>query len=331
MNLFLRTLRYWSLCWGIVACQPARQPYTTLEGQAQGTTFRIVYAGEGKADFTKPVDSLFRLIDRSMSLWDSTSLISRINRNEPNLRVDGHFTTVYERARQIAEQTGGAFDVTVGPLVNAWGFSYKKGQPPPGPRLIDSLRQGVGYRKMHLLNGVLKKDHPNMALDFNALAQGYTVDLVAGFLEKYRVANYLVEIGGEVRAKGTNPTGEPWQVGIDKPVEDDTHERILQTVVPLSGRSLATSGSYRKFVVRNGKKFSHAIDPRTGYPITHQLLSVSVIADDCMTADAYATAFLVMGLEKAVPIARAQGMELFGISYGAGGKLTVVATEGFGK
>lgn len=320
---------YLSLVWGVLACQPSQPAYTTLEGQAQGTTFRIVYAASD--DLAPAIDSLFRVIDRSMSLWDSASLISRINRNEPGVRPDEHFQTVYERARQVSEQTGGAFDVTVGPLVKAWGFSYKKGLPPPTDSQVDSLLQLVGYRKLSLRNGILQKENPNMAVDFNALAQGYTVDLIGHFLEKRRIRDYLVELGGEVRAVGRNPSGEAWQVGIDKPVEDRTDSRVLQVVVPLSGRSLATSGSYRKFIVRNGKKYSHAIDPRTGRPIDHNLLSVSVIADDCMTADAYATAFLVMGLEKALPIARAQGLEVYGISADAGGSLSVRSTEGFGK
>lgn len=305
------------------SCKPEAPAYLHLEGQAQGTTFSIVYRDSLGRDFSKPVDSLFRLIDHSMSLWDSMSIISRMNRNEAGVRADEHFTAVFQRSYEVWKATGGAFDLTVGPLVEAWGFSYKKGLPPPDSAEVDSLRQLVGFEKVGLENGILAKSDPRMEVDVNAIAQGYTVDVMARFLEQHGVRDYLVEIGGEVRTSGHNEKGEPWRVGIDKPLEHETEGRPLQAVVSLSGKSLATSGSYRKFVVRDGKKYSHAIDPATGYPITHNLLSVSVLADDCTTADAFATAFLVVGLEKAREIAREQGLEVYGIYAGAGDSLQV--------
>lgn len=298
-----------------------------LEGQAQGTTFRIVYAG--RADYSKSIDSLFRVIDRSLSLWDTASIISGFNAKRPNVRADGHFETVFAKAQEVSRQTGGVFDASVGPLVKAWGFSRKKGLAPPTPRQVDSLRQLVDFRKMSLVNGVLVKGHPGMDVDLNAIAQGYTVDVMAEFLRKKGIPRYLVEIGGEVRAAGLNERGQPWQIGIDKPTDSLTAGRSLQTVVPLRDQALATSGSYRKFIVVKGQKFSHAIDPRTGYPVTHRLLSVSVKAGDCATADAYATAFLVMGLEKALPIARRLKLEVYGISSSPDGHLVTYATPGF--
>ncbi|GAA4404223.1 FAD:protein FMN transferase [Nibrella viscosa] len=331
MTLPYRYLVIACLLFVLGACRFNRRSYTELEGQAQGTTFRIVYLDPQGRDFSQSVDSLFRLIDRSMSLWDSTSTISRLNRNEPGVKADAHFGTVYEQAYSVSQATDGLFDVTVGPLVKAWGFSVKKGLPPPTARQIDSLRRLIGYQKVKLNGEVLTKADPRMQLDFNALAQGYTVDVVAEFLQKRGIRNYLVEIGGEVRTLGTNERRERWQVGIDKPLDTPTEGRPLQTVIPLSGKSLATSGSYRKFVVRDGKKYSHAIDPKTGYPITHNLLSVSVVADDCITADAYATAFLVMGLEKAIPLAMAKGMELYGVYADSTGAFRVQTTPGFGK
>jgi thiamine biosynthesis lipoprotein len=304
--------------------------YQRLEGKAQGTTFSIVYRDSLSRDFSGPVDSLFRLIDRSMSVWDTASIISRINRNEPGVRVDEHFTAVFNRAREVSALTGGAFDVTVGPLVKAWGFSYKKGLPLPGPDQVDSLRALVGYERLRLDDGLLIKADPRMEVDFNAIAQGYTVDLIAAFLQRHGLRDYLVEIGGEVRTAGVNEQGKPWQIGIDKPVENAAG-RPLQTTVAVSGRALATSGSYRKFVERDGRKYSHAIDPKTGYPITHNLLSVSVLAGDCTSADAFATAFLVMGMEKALETAPAHGLEIYCIYADEAGGLQVRATPGFSR
>lgn len=310
---------YWLLpvfsALALLACQASQRRYMHLEGQAQGTTFHITYADAQGRDFSASVDSLFRVIDRSMSLWDSTSTIRRLNRNEADVPLDEHFVAVFERSQQLAQATEGVFDITVGPLVRAWGFSYKKGLPPPDSAQVDSLRQVVGYSKVRIANGRLQKDDPRIELDMNAIAQGYTVDLIADFLEQQGIEHYMIEVGGEVRTAGVNERGEAWRIGIDKPTADpaDAQKRPLQTVVPLSGKAMATSGSYRKFIERNGKKFSHAIDPRTGYPVSHQLLSVTVVADDCTTADAYATAFLVMGLDKALPIAERAGLQLYAI------------------
>lgn len=310
-----RMTKYVVLITLLASCGKEKPSYLALTGKAQGTTFNITYQDLQKRDFSQPVDSLFRLIDKSMSLWDSTSVISRANRNEPGVQVDEHFAAVFQKAHETSESTGGAFDVTVGPLVKAWGFSLKKGLPPPDSSQVDSLMQLVGFQKIRLENGVLQKADPRMEVDFNAIAQGYTVDLISSFLEKNGVKNYLVEIGGEVRTLGVNDRNEVWKIGIDKPVENEKEgSRPLQTTVALSGKSLATSGSYRKFVMREGKKFSHAIVPRTGYPVSHNLLSVSVIADDCASADAYATAFLVMGTDKAMELAGRLGLEIYCIS-----------------
>jgi FAD:protein FMN transferase len=320
----------WLWCVLLVGCQqPDRAEYTRLEGRAQGTTFRIVYQDSLERDFSASVDSLFRVMDRSMSLWDSTSVISGFNANRSYVRADAHFTHVFRRAQEVSADTEGYFDCTVGPLVKAWGFSFKKGGPPPDAARVDSLLRYVGYRKVQLQEGTLLKEHPQLEVDFNAIAQGYTVDVIADFLKSRGIRNYLVEVGGEVLAEGRNDRGETWHIGIDKPQDTNGAGRPLQTVVPLSGRALATSGSYRKYVERDGRRYSHAIDPHTGSPITHRLLSISVIADDCMTADAYATAFLVMGLDKAKPIAKARNLELYGIYEGNEGTLEVYSTPGF--
>ncbi len=310
-----------------LACRSPKHPYIHLRGEAQGTTFHIAYADPQGRDFSATVDSLFRLIDRSMSLWDSTSVIRRINRNEPNVLLDEHFVAVFERSQQLAQLTNGAFDITVAPLVRAWGFSYKKGLPPPDTATVDSLRQLVGYIKVRLHNGTLQKDDPHIEIDMNAIAQGYTVDLIADFLERNGIAHYMVEVGGEVRAAGQNERSETWRIGIDKPTEETQgKKRPLQAVVALRNKALATSGSYRKFIERDGKKFSHAIDPKTGYPVQHQLLRVSVMADDCTTADALATAFLVLGLEPSLPIAQRAGVQLYAIYADEAGALHTYST-----
>lgn len=303
--------------------------YTRLEGNAQGTTFSIVYRDSLKRDFSLQVDSLFRLIDKSMSLWDEGSIISRLNRNEPGVRADEHFSAVFTKAREVSEATGGAFDVTVGPLVKAWGFSIKKDLPPPDSMQVDSLLQLVGYQKVIFENGWLVKPDPRMEIDFNAIAQGYTVDLIAGFLMRNGVRDYMVEVGGEVRTAGITERNTVWNIGIDKPLANESEGRVLQATVALDNKSLATSGSYRKFVVRDGRRFSHAIDPATGFPITHNLLSVSVLAGDCTTADAYATAFLVLGMEKAKEIARNKDLEWYCIYEDDNGRLQVQYSPGF--
>ncbi|MEO6132728.1 MAG: FAD:protein FMN transferase [Saprospiraceae bacterium] len=313
-----------------VSCQK-QVPYTSLTGTAQGTTFTIRYQDKEQRDFSQSVDSLFRLIDKSMSLWDSTSLIRRINRNEKDLKLDQHFINVFNSSREISDLTDGAFDVTVSPLVNAWGFSYKKGLPPPDSSLVDSLKHFIGFKRVMIENGVLQKQDPRIELDFNAIAQGYTVDLVSAFLETHGIKNYLVEIGGEVRASGVNERDSIWMIGIDKPVEVASDERLLQTTIGLQNKSIATSGSYRKFIERDGKKYSHFISPETGYPVQHNLLSVSVMADNCTSADGYATAFMVMGLEKTMDKVKTLHLDVYCIYADGNGMLKTMSTSGFGR
>ena len=313
------------------SCSKRDPAYIELAGKAQGTTFSIIYEDSYQRDFSEPIDSIFRIIDKSMSLWDSTSLITRINRNETDSITDTHFSTVWERSKEVWESTSGSFDPTVGPLVKAWGFSFKKGLPPPDSMEVDSLKDLVGLDKIRFENSVLNKEVPDMELDFNAIAQGYTVDLISAFLEKKGIRNYMVELGGEVRASGVNERDTTWVIGIDKPVESEDKERSLQTTVALKNKSLATSGSYRKYFEQNGKKYSHVIDPSTGYPVKHQMLSISVIADDCTTADAYATAFMVMGMDRAFETALDLDMEIYCIYSHDNGSLSVRSTPGFGK
>lgn len=313
------------------SCTDRRDTYITLEGQAQGTTFHIVYQDSLNRNFTQPIDSLFRLIDKSMSLWDSTSLINRINRNETNAVSDVHFQRVYDRSIEVSRDTEGAFDVTVGPLVRAWGFSVRKNLPLPDSAAIDSLLQFIGYQKLTWDQGHIIKSDPRIHLDFNAIAQGYTIDLISAFFTTNGIRQYLVELGGEVRAQGVNERNGPWQVGIDKPTDTLTNHRPLQTSISLHNKALATSGNYRKYIKKDDGKWSHIINPKTGYPTHDSLLSVSVLADDAMTADAYATAFLVMGLKSALEKSEARKLDIFCIYTSEDGTIQTVATPGFMK
>lgn len=314
------------------ACRPTPdRDYLHLAGEAQGTTFSIKYDDPARRDFTRSVDSLFRILDNHLSLWDTTSVICQINRKEESDSLpDSHFRYVLEAALEMANITHGAFDPTVAPLVRIWGFALDKNLPEPDSASLRNLLSRVGYEKIELIPGRLIRHVPGLEIDLNGLAQGYSVDLISDFLRARDVKNYMVEIGGEVYAAGVNERNEPWQIGIDKPVEEAAPAtRELQLAIPLSGRALATSGSYRKFREKGGRKISHIIDPRTGFPVPHQLVSVSVIAPNAMTADAWATAIMVLGLEKGMAMADSIGLEVFGITLEQDGRLTTRFTDAF--
>lgn len=267
-----------------------------IEGEAQGTTWHISYLSARNINYQTGIDSLLKKIDSSMSTYLPVSLISRINNNDSSVVVDKYFVDVFNKSMEVSEKTGGLFDVTIGPLVNAWGFGFGKKEK-VDRTLIDSLMQYVGFNKVRLEGHKITKSKPEIKLDFNAIAQGYTVDVLAAYLESRGVSNYLVEIGGELKAKGLK-YDDAWKVGIDRPEEISGSERKLEATIYLIERAMATSGNYRKFYEESGQKYSHIIDPRTGYPAKQNLLSATVLAKDGITADAYATAFMIMGLEK---------------------------------
>lgn len=302
--------------------------FKTLQGTAQGTTFSITY--QDRRDLTTEIDSLFKLIDQSMSLWVKTSLISKINQNQPYNGLDAHFIKVFDTSLEISKKTGGYFDMTVGPLVKAWGFGSEKNVIHPDNRQLDSMKRFTGYKKIRRQGQKILKDHPNMEIDFNAIAQGYTVDVMGNFLLSKGIINWLVEIGGEVRANGHNAEQKPWKVGIEKPGKPEDRQADMQVVAVLDNKSLGTSGSYRKFFEKDGKKYSHSIDPFTGKPVSHSVLSITVLAGNCISADALAKGFLVMGLEKAKISARKLKADFFAI-YEENGRLGTYATPGFQK
>lgn len=282
----------------LISCNRDINNTIAISGKAQGTSYHITYVAGEHSNYREAFDSLFRQIDLSLSSYDSNSIISKINRNDSTVIVDHYFLDVFNKSMEVSEKTKGLFDITVAPVTNAYGFGFKKREKITGG-LIDSLLRFVGYKKIRLTGNKVVKEMPHVMLDFNAIAQGYTVDVLTSFLESKGIKNYMVEVGGELRAKGTKLNDSSWTVGIQMPSENDEEASSLFARTRINNKSLATSGNYKRFYVEDGKKYSHIINPFTGYPAKNNLLSATVIANDCMTADAYATSFMVMGLEKA--------------------------------
>lgn len=271
-------------------------PYQHDEGQIFGTFYHITYQNDSSIQ----TDILAELqkVDNALSMFNKESIISHINRGE-NVETNEMFESVFNLAEKISDNTDGAFDITVAPLVNAWGFGFKTGNPPT-KQTVDSLRAIVGYKKVKLVNHSITKSDARIMLDCSAIAKGYGCDVVARLLEKRGIKNYMVEIGGEVVTHGISEKRLPWKIGVTKPSDDSLNvNNELQTVLNVKDRAMATSGNYRNFYYRGGKKYAHTIDPATGYPVQHSILSATVLAKCCAEADAYATAFMVMGMEKA--------------------------------
>ncbi len=285
----------------LAACNEKKYELATFNGFTQGTTYSIVYENNKNIDaqdLKEKVEKILHNFDMSLSVYIDSSVISRINKNE-DVAVDTFFTGVFDESAKISAMTNGAFDITVGPLVDAWGFG------PDGKRTFkasdhDSLMQLIGMSKVALVNGHIKKEDPRISLDVNAIAQGYSVDVICRYFDHLGLKDYLVEIGGEVRGKGTKD-GSLWKIGIDRPVDNNMFPgQDLQAVIKISDKALATSGNYRKFYIENGVKYSHEIDPVTGYPARNTLLSATILADQCGMADGIATACMVMGTEKSI-------------------------------
>lgn len=315
-----------------VACQPKKSEYLKISGFAQGTTYHITYENSKNQDYTNEINLLLKAFDKSCSMYDSTSIISRINDNDPTVDADKWFIDVFNKSAEVYALSDGALDITVGPVVRAWGF----GNAPVAKHdkaYIDSLLQYVGMDKVKLEGEKVIKQLPGVSLDVNAVAQGYSVDLVSQFFEEKGIRNYLVEIGGEVRCKGTNAKNSLWRVGIDRPSDDNIIPgEQIQAIVELNNRSMTTAGNYRKFYVENGVKYGHTIDPKTGFPTKNTLLSATVIADDAATADAWDTAFMVLGLEKSKEIlSKIPGIEVYFIYSNDKGEYEIFCSEGLKK
>ena len=279
--------------------QQRNTPFQKDEGMVFGTIYHITYQSD--TNYQKEIEAELQKVDNSLSPFNKTSIISRINRNE-KVKVDEMFSEVFQLAEKISGETDGAFDITVAPMVNAWGFGFKTGNPPTR-QTIDSLRAIVGFHTVSLQDSYVIKKNPKTMLDCSAIAKGYGTDVVARFLKKKGVQNFMVEIGGEIVVNGNNEKLQPWRIGINKPTDDSLNtSQAIQDVVSVSNIAMATSGNYRNFYYKNGKKYAHTIDPKTGYPVQHNILSATVFADDCATADAYATSFMVLGLDGAKKI-----------------------------
>ena len=303
-----------------------------LEGPTMGTTYHIVYAGESIADLQVGIDSVLTAVNASLSTYIPTSTISLINQSTLGAPMDEPMRVNFLKSAEVWLKSKGAFDPTVGPLVNAWGFGFQKMADNVDSSLVDSLKQFVGWEKLRISGDSLLKQ-PGVVVDFSAIAKGYGVDRVALYLESRGIGNYIVEIGGEVRAAGEKTKGFQWIAGIEKPIDDQTGtQRALQLSLPLKNRSMATSGNYRNFYELDGKKYAHTIHPKTGYPALSNLLSASVVADDCMTADAFATACMVLGFDAAKElIEREESLEAVLIYSDEQGKLQQYISPGLQK
>jgi len=281
-----------------LSCESPKNNLNIIEGDAIGTTFTVRYLDSSSNNYEFKIDSLIAAINKSSSTYIPTSDLSKINKGDTTVFADANLQEVFIKSERIYRETEGAFDPTVGILVNAWGFGPEKPIENLDSLKVQELLKFVGYNKVKLENGKIKKLSPEIYLDFNAIAKGYLVDMVSRMFEKNGVTNYMVEIGGEIRARGQNEKGLPWKIAIENPNADGT--RSFATVIELKDESIATSGNYRKFKLKeNGTKYVHTINPKTGFAKESNLLSASVISKlDCADVDGYATAFMEMGFEK---------------------------------
>lgn len=307
-------------------------PEVMLTGLTMGTTYTIKIADPGAearaTETAQDIGVLLQQVNNIFSTYREDSELSRFNNNDGSapFSLSDDLRRVFEISLEVSRQTRGAFDITVGPLVNAWGFGPDNPTHPPTGDEIAALRERIGYEKLTLENGALSKARPDVYCDLSAVAKGYGVDCVAHKLDELGIANYMVEIGGEVRTRGTHTAGTPWQIAIEKPV---TGQRTVERVVPLSDLSMATSGDYRNFFESNGRRYSHTIDPRTGQPIEHRLASVSVLHAECAWADAYATALNVLGPDDGYALAQRLGLQALFVVRNDDGSFSEKATPTF--
>lgn len=314
---------------GTVLILKKQVPYQTDQGIVFGTMYKITY--QSKENLKMEIESELQKVDNSLSPFNKKSVITHINHNE-DYSIDSMFTHVFHLAKAISKETHGAFDITVAPLVNAWGFGFKNASHVDS-LTIDSIRQFIGFEKVDLVDGKVVKKDPRIMLDCSAIAKGYGVDCVARFLDSKGIKNYMIDIGGELVVKGKNAQQESWRIGINKPIDDSLSvNQELQTIIEINQGGMATSGNYRNFYYKDGKKYAHTIDPRTGYPVQHNILSSTVIAKDCATADAYATSFMVLGLDSAKAICNDHPeLDAYFIYAKENGNTGIYFTEGMKK
>ncbi|WP_436415652.1 FAD:protein FMN transferase [Petrimonas sp.] len=303
-------------------------PYFQNSGEIFHTLYNIKYAYNRSLE--SEILAELERFELSLNPFRENTIITKINNNVP-VKADSMFMEVFNKAMEVSRMSDGKFDITASPLINAWGFGFKN-MDSITPEIIDSLKQFVGYDKISVdSEGNVVKTDSRVQLNPSAISKGYSCDLVARLLDSYEIENYMVEIGGEVVAKGVNDKDVCWRIGVDKPIDDSTGlQHQLQTILSLCNKSLATSGNYRNYYLKDGKKYAHTIDPQTGYPSEQDILGATVIADDCMTADAYATAFMASGLEKSKEMARKiPGLHYYFIYAKPDGTVDVTYSEGF--
>ncbi len=308
------------------ACGNKKQLYFEEKGEIFHTTYSIkyLYTQSLKAE----IEDKFLQYDNSLNAFKPTSIISKINKNEEAV-PDSFFINVFKRSQEVSLNSEGLFDITISPLINAWGFGFKN-MDNVTPQIIDSLRLLVGYDKIRLENGEVKKSDPRIQFNMSAIAKGYATDVIAELLESYGISNYMVEIGGEIRTKGNSPKGNCWNIGITKPIGKNIYDyQNLQTILRLCNKSLATSGNFRNYYIKDGRKYAHTINPKTGYPSESNILSTTIIADDCMTADAYATAFMLMDTTLTRKVAEKEKLEYMLVLGEKDSTFTVVKSKNF--
>lgn len=309
----------------VIIRQNSAMPYQINQGMVFGTFYKITYQHD--KNLQKEIEAQLKSVNDALSMFDKKSIITAVNNNEP-VKLNDMFVNVFKLAQSISEDTDGAFDITVAPLVNAWGFGYRSGAL-PSQQDIDSIRAFVGYQKVKLSGMRIQKEDARLTLDCSAIAKGYGTDVVARYFLREGIKNFMVEIGGEIVTHGVNPKRQQWSIGIEKPVEDSLAMKSeLQTVLKVDDIAMATSGNYRNFYYKDGKKYAHTIDPKTGFPVQHNILSATVLAKQCAVADAYATAFMVMGLEKSKEVlARHKDLKAY-LIYDDNGKYGIWKSPG---
>lgn len=306
--------------------------YLHNEGKTQGTYYSATYLQPDGRDLKAKIEERLQQFEMSLSTYNPNSIISRINNNDPTVKTDLDFETIFYAAQEAAVRTNGALDITVGPLVKAWGFAFGNNDHSKLPNVSEFLPY-VGYKKVRIEHHKVIKDDPRILIDANSIAQGYSVDVIAKLLRDNGCKNYMIEIGGEVACKGLNARGEKWRIGIDKAVDDSTSmNEELQTILSITDCAVTTAGDYRKFYIKDGKKYSHIINPHTGYPANSNLLSVTIVAPTAIMADAYDTPFMVLGVDSCLKVCKSiPGMECYLIYVDKNGKNQIAYSEGFKK
>ena len=291
------------LLFTVVSCinknQTEQLSYQENTGKIFNTYYKIKY--EYNRSLENEIQAELQKFDNSLNPFNKNSIITHVNRNNATA-LDSFFIEVFNKAMEVSRNSSGAFDITLAPLVNLWGFGFENIEN-VNQQTIDSIMQFVGYEKITIEDGNIVKSDPRVMLNMSAIAKGYAVDVVSRLLERHSIENHMCEIGGEIRMSGVNDKGKCWLIGLEKPIDDNTGlSAEIQTTLRICNKSIATSGNYRNYYIKDGKKYSHTINPKTGYPSEQNILSTTVIADDCMTADAYATAFMVLGLEESLTL-----------------------------